>query len=135
MRPSTVFKTTVNDVKNFKNILLTLASRHQLQLAYYMGMPDLFKPALEVGKVSTISADILDPSVKDTIRRKFRNVTAVALTKTVFLHGTQYTQGMFLSSGSTGGLPDLGKIVHMLIVENNPFFVLEPYTSWYIEHL
>lgn len=64
-------------------------------------MPNLFKPAVEVGKISTVCPDILDPSVKDTIKRKFRNVTAVSLAKTVFLHGTRYTQGMFLSTGST----------------------------------
>lgn len=128
------FKKTVKDANNFKNILLTLASRHQLALAYHMGMPDLFKPAVEVGRMSTVSLDILDPSVKDFVRSKFSNVTAVALTKTAFLHGTQYTQGMFLSYGSTGGLPDFGKIIHILIVANNPLFVVEPYTSWYVEH-
>lgn len=92
MRPSIAFfKKVVRDVNNFKNVLLTLASRHQLMLAYYMGMPNLFKPALEVRKTSTVSPDILDPSVKDTIKRKFRNVTAVSLAKTALLHGTQYT--------------------------------------------
>lgn len=129
------FKKVVRDVSNFKNVLLTLASRHQLMLAYYMGMPNLFKPALEVGKISTVSPDILDPSVKDTIKRTFRNGTAVSLAKTAFLHGTQYTQGMFLSTGSTSGLPDFGKIVNVLIVENKPCFVVEPYTAWYTEHL
>lgn len=103
-------------------------------LANYTGMPNLFKPALEVGKISTVFPDILDPSVKDTIKRKFRNVTAVSLAKTAFLHGTRYTQGMFLSTGSTSGLPDFGKIVYVPIVENKPCFVVEPYTAWYTEH-
>lgn len=42
---------------------------------------------------------------------------------------------MFLSTGSTSGLPDFGKIVNVLIVENKPCFVVELYTAWYTEHL
>ena len=62
-------------------------------------------------------------------------MTAVSLAKTSFLNGTQYTQGMFLSTGSTSGLPDFGKILNVLIVEDKPCFVVEPYTAWYTEHL
>jgi hypothetical protein len=62
-------------------------------------------------------------------------VTAVSLAKTSFLNGTQYTQGMFLSTGSKSGLPDFGKILNVLIVENKPCFVVEPCTAWYTEHL
>ena len=136
MRPSIAFlRRLVCNVNNLKNIKLTLASRHQLMFPYYMGMPNLFKPELEVGQISTVCPDILDPSLKDTIKRKFRNVTAVSLAKTAFLHGTQYTQGMFLSTGSTSGLPDFAKIVNVLIVENTPCVVVEPYTAWSTEHM
>lgn len=35
------FKRVVHDVQNFKNILLTLATKHQLTLAYYLDLPSL----------------------------------------------------------------------------------------------
>ena len=44
------FKKVVRDVNNFKNILFTLASRHQLMLAYYLEMTSIFKPDIETGK-------------------------------------------------------------------------------------
>ncbi|XP_049330956.1 uncharacterized protein LOC125799085 isoform X2 [Astyanax mexicanus] len=129
------FKKVVRDVNNFKNILVTLASRHQLMLAYHMDMPNMFKPTVEVGKISTVSFEILDLFVKDAIRRKFGCLTSVSLATTAFIHGTKYTQGMFLSTGSTSGLPNFGKIINVLFVENKPCFVVEPYTAWYLEHL
>lgn len=42
------FKKVVRDVNKFKNILFTLASQHQLLLAYHLKSSCIFKPALEV---------------------------------------------------------------------------------------
>lgn len=129
------FKKVVRDVNNFKNILHTLACRHQLMLAYYMDTPTLFKPAVKVEKISVVALHCLDSSVKSTIKSQFSSVTTVSLATNATIHGTKYTRGMFLSAGSTSGLPDFGKIINVLIVENKPHFIIEPYTAWYIEHL
>lgn len=83
-------------------------------LAYFLDMPCLFKPPLEVDRVSLVSLDILDNSVKKAIRLKYKNVKTVSLATSVILHG------MFVSVGSTSELPDFGKIVKVLIVDNNP---------------
>lgn len=37
------FKRVVHDSKNFKNVLLTQAKKHQLALAYYLDLPSVFK--------------------------------------------------------------------------------------------
>lgn len=122
------FKEVVHDVNNFKNILMTLSLRHELMVAYYLDMPSLSKPTVELKGVSNVSLDILASSVKQVIERKFGSLTA-------YMHGTRYTKGMFLSVGSTSGLPDFCKILHVLLVCNNLFFVVEPFTGWYLEHL
>lgn len=128
------FKKVVRDVNNFKNILLTLATRHQHMLAYFLDMPCLFKPPLEVDRVSLVSLDILDNSVKKAIRLKYKDVKTVSLATNVILHGTKYSEGMFVSVGSTSGLPDFGKIVKVLIVDNKASFIIECFSSWYLEH-
>lgn len=129
------FKKVVRDVNNFKNIVLTLSLRHQLMLAYYLDVPNLFKPTVDVKGASNVSLDILTASVKQVIENKFRTLSSVQLATTAFIHGTKYTKGMFVSIGSTSGLPDFCKIVHMLLVSNKLFFVVEPFSAWYLEHL
>ena len=129
------FKKVVRDVNNFKNILLTLSLRHELMLAYYLDTPNLFKPNVEVKGVSNVSIDILAASVKQVIEKKCRTLSSVSLATTAYIHGTRYTKGMFVSVGSTSGLPDFCKIVHVLLVCNKLFFLLEPFSAWYLEHL
>lgn len=129
------FLKVVRDVNNFKNILLTLAKRHQLMFGYYLELPSLFKPNLEVHSSSTLCTDILDNSIKQALKRKYTNVMSVCLTTTITRHGTTYSEGMFVSFGSTSGLPDFGKIVKLLIVADKAMFIIEPFQSVYIEHL
>ena len=95
------FKKLVRDVNNFKNILLTLSLRHELMLAYYMDMPSLFKPTVEVKGVSNVSLDILASSVKQVIEKKCRTLSSVSLATTAYIHGTRYTKGMFVSVGQS----------------------------------
>lgn len=128
------FKKVVRDVNNFKNILLTLATRHQHMLAYFLDMPSLFKLPVEVGCVSLVSLVILDNSVKQAIRLKYKDVKTVSLTTSVILHGTKYSEGMFVSVGSTNVLPDFGKILKVLIVGNKASFIIECVSAWYLEN-
>ncbi len=58
----------------------------------------------------------------------------VFLATSVILHGTKYSEGMFVSVGSTSELPDFGKIVKVLIVDNKASFIIECFSSWYLEH-
>lgn len=69
------------------------------------------------------------------IEKKFGTLNSVSLATTAIIHGTKYTKGMFVSIGSTSGLPDFCKIVHVLLVCNNVFLVVEPFSAWYLEHL
>ena len=53
----------VHDAGKFKNILQTLATQHQLMLAYYLKMPSISKQSTETGWVSVVSVDILDTAI------------------------------------------------------------------------
>ena len=121
------FKKLVCDVNNFKHILLTWQ-------AYCLDMPSLFKPTVEVETSSNVSLDILAYSVKQGIEKKCRNLSSVFLATTAYIHGTRYTKGMFVSIGSTHRLPDFCKI-HVLLVCNKLFFLLESFSAFYLEHL
>ena len=128
------FKKVVRDANNFKNILLTLASRHQLMLAHYFDMPSIFKP--EIAKVSDVCLEVLDSGVRQAILNRFSDVDTVGLTPHTFLNGTKYSKGMILSAGSTSGLPDFGRILEICIVlTTHVCFIIEPFMAYYVEHL
>lgn len=58
----------------------------------------------------------------------------MSLTTSVILHGTKYSEGMFVSVGSTSGLPDFGKILKVLLVNSKASLIIECFSSWYLEH-
>lgn len=87
-----------------------------------------------IGSVSLVSVDILDNTIKQAIRLKYKDVLAVSLATSVFLHGTKYSEGMFVSVGSTSGLPEFGKILKLLIVGNKASVIFECLSAWYLQH-
>lgn len=129
------FKKVVRDVNNFKNILLTLSVRHELMLAYHLSMSCLFKPEVELKGVSNVSLDIFATSLKQVIKKKCGHHDSICVATTAYMHGTRYTEGMFVSFGNTSGLPDFCKIVHLLFVSNKIIFILESFSAWFLEHL
>ena len=38
---------------------------------------------------------------------------------------------MFVSFGSTSGLPNFCQILYIVIVDNNAFIILQPFSAWY----
>lgn len=56
------------------------------------------------------------------------------INKTTIL-STDYNVGMLLPFGSTGGLPDFGEILQIIIVHETPVFVLKLLSGWYCEHM
>lgn len=58
------FKKVVHEIRNFKNILLSLATKHQLMMAHYLSGPSFFPPSVSVQKIKTVNAGSLDISQK-----------------------------------------------------------------------
>lgn len=76
------FKRVVRYTKSFKNVLLSLAERHQFHMAQQMLMyPN--KPLLEVSNVSTLSIDVLKEEIAQAIRLKHPTVDHVCLAKNI----------------------------------------------------
>ena len=128
------FKQVARYTNCFKNILLSLAMKHQHMMAHYFQSPSLLKSELVVTNVSTVPLDVVKDNFKQAVKQKYPNLTVVHLAKTASYYGTKYSVGMILAVGSTGGLPDFAEIVQLLILHGEVDFLVKKLSSWYIEH-
>lgn len=128
------FKQVVRHTNNFRNVLLTLSTRHQMMMSYHMHT-NVGKPALCVTNVSIMPLDVLHPDIQKAVREKSPLLSSVQLANTITYHGTKYTVGMILSYGSSGGLPDFAEIVQIAILDNCAHFIVKLLAAWYEEHL
>lgn len=128
------FKRVVRFSNNFKNVLLSLSTKHQLSMAYNW-QRNMAKPSLIISKVSSLPLEVLHVEIQETIKKVFPQLLSVQLSNTVTYHRTRYSAGMILPYGSTGGLPDFVEIVQMLTLENSLYFIVKKLNAWYLEHL
>lgn len=128
------FKKVVHDTRNWKNVLLTLSTKHQQMMAYHLDCGILFKPRLYVENVKVVRLSGLDPPLKREIQKKYPHLDSVSLSNTIHLDGTQYAAGMILSAGQCSGLPEFHKIATILIDSEKVAFICKRLSSWYIEH-
>ena len=88
------FKQVVRHTYHFKNVLLTLARRHQLMMAYH-SRTDVVKPLLCVTKISDVSLDVLHSDIQEALKETSPLLSTVQLANTVnTYYGTRYTVGM-----------------------------------------
>ncbi len=128
------FKGVVRDVHNYKNIPLTLATKHQLMMAHYLNGPSLFSSPLSVQKVKTVRTCTLEELQKTAVSKKYPHKEVLSLASDVHLHGIHFSEGMILSSGQCSGLPDFFRILCVLVNANKVAFLCKRLSSWYIEH-
>jgi len=120
---------------NMKNLLKTLATRHQFVQAYHLSECSYFKPDIQINSDSDIPVSVLSPAVQNEICRVLgHQVTAVMSSKTVTFKGLTYRCGMFVSYGYTSGLPDFASIEHVFVLNGNVYFHLHSGTCSYDEH-
>lgn len=129
------FKRVVQHTSSFKNILRSLAVKHQLFMAHQLNDSSCLKPAFCVCHVSEVPLDLLNTDIQKAIRNKFVNSASVQLADTAMCYGTRYTKGMILPYGSTAGLPDFVQIHQIMIVGDTVGFILKTRQAWYNEHL
>ncbi|KAG9278069.1 hypothetical protein AMEX_G5864 [Astyanax mexicanus] len=128
------FKRVVQDTQNFKNVLNTLATRHQHMVAYHLSAPSFFKPHQQTSKVSSVMVSMLPDSAKAYIVQKTGS-SMIYSTSRVNIDGTDYDVGMFVSVGQVGELPLFCKIEQIFLVNTEVVFLCQKHTSHYIEHL
>lgn len=128
------FKKVIHDAHNWKNVLLTLSSKHQQMMALHLDRQKVFAPRLYVECVKVVRVSELETSFQCEIQKKYPHLDSVSLSKSVHLHGTRYAEGMIVSAGQCSGLPEFHKIVALLVVAEQVTLICKRLTSWYIDH-
>lgn len=127
------FKHIVRHSGNFKNILLSLATKHQLMISHHLHSTTIL-PAVNVVRVKTVPLDALHEGVQASIRRQYPSQNEVLLADTVTYQGTRYSKGMIVAYGSTAGIPDFAEIIQIVLFGESMHFILRTQMSWYYEH-
>ena len=128
------FKRVVRHTHSFRNILLSLSVKHQLMVAYHLHDSNV-EPSLQVTKLSTVDLNVLREDIKEALETKFPGESCVQITNNVCYCGTSYSIGMILANGSTGGLPDFGELIQIVVVSGKLAFIVKCLNGWYMEHL
>ncbi|KAJ7998433.1 hypothetical protein DPEC_G00204880 [Dallia pectoralis] len=92
------FKQVIRHTSCFKNVPLSLASKHQMMIAYHLSSPFLSKPDLEVSAVSTLPVDLLKKEIAQAIRHKFPDTNE---SKTAVKMGTPVILKIHLTDGTS----------------------------------
>ena len=129
------FKRVVRHTHSFRNILLSLAVKHQLMLAYHLHGNKIVQSSLQVTKLSTVNLSVLREDLKKALETKLPGESFVQLANTACYSGTSYSTGMILAYGSTGGLPDFAELIQIVVIKGQVSFIVKCFNSWYIEHL
>nr|XP_054600874.1 uncharacterized protein LOC129164486 isoform X2 [Nothobranchius furzeri]XP_054600875.1 uncharacterized protein LOC129164486 isoform X2 [Nothobranchius furzeri] len=127
------FKRIVRHTGNFKNVLLSMATKHQLMMSHYLHSTTI-EPALGVVRVKSVPLDVLHLDIQASIKHLYPSHDQVQLADTVTYQGTRYTQGMIVAYGSTAGLPDFAEIIQITIFAERVHFILRTLVSWFDEH-
>lgn len=129
-----VFKKRVCDTHNYKNVLKTLAERHQDMRAFYLSSPHFFKPPVQTSKVESVFVESL-PTDTHALISRITDSSTVYGTKQATIQGTVFAVGMFVCTGLYAALPVFKEIRNILLIGSDVFFLLKDYETWYVEHL
>lgn len=128
------FKQIVKHTSCYKNVLLTLASKHQLMISFHISSPSYGKCNLDAHHASPVPVDLLKEDVCQAIRSKHPGTCEVYLAKNVSVIGITYSEGMIVTHGSTSGLPEFAEIIQMCVINENLFLIVKVLCGWYNEH-
>lgn len=69
------FKRVVRHTHSFRNILLSLAVKHQLLIAHHLHGGAIVPPSLQASKLSTVDLTVLRDDIKKALQIKFPNMS------------------------------------------------------------
>ena len=128
------FKQVIRHTSCFKNVPLSLASKHQMMIGYHLASPSKSKPDIEVSAVSTLSVDLLREEIAHAIRANFSGEPEVHLAQCVTRKGITYRKGMILAHRTVGGLPEFSEIDQICVIRDSVFYIVKELCGWYTEH-
>lgn len=81
------FKRVVRHTTCFKNVLLSLAQRHQFLMAHHLHMLSLPESPLEVANVSSLPTDVLKEDIAFARKQRHPELDGVCLAKNAMYNG------------------------------------------------
>lgn len=128
------FKQVVRHLNNFRNITLSLATKHQLMIAHHLLCPDNENLPLDVSKISEVPIDVLNDDVVNMMSQKYPEITTVNIAQSATVNGIKYKKGMIVVHGSCGSLPEFSEIIQLCIIKDDLSLIIKKLTSWYRDH-
>jgi len=128
------FKKIVRQTCCFRNIVKSMATKHQHMIAYHLHSLNVKKQAFSVSRMTRVPFEVVNVNIQEFLSQRFPEEKTVNLTNNVDCQGTSYGIGMMVAYGSTGGLPDFAEILQIMIVRDSVVFVLQLQSAWYWEH-
>lgn len=102
-KPNTdFFKRIVRQTRSFRNILMTMARKHQSIITYHIHDANVKRPTLSMSRMTLVAVEVLKDSITWPFAMKFPKAVDVNMTNEVTILGTSYCVGMLLPSGSAG---------------------------------
>jgi len=109
------FKKAVRRASNFKNLLRMLAERHQLNLAYHLGVPHFFKPAVEAFQATEIDVSLLNDDIKQAVGVLVNTSSSITVCKYCNINGTKYCKGMNVAVGMHCGIVQFAEVIEIIL--------------------
>lgn len=117
-------KNIVKHTSCFETVALTLASKHQMMIAFHINSPSYGKSCLDVSTVSTVPVDVLKEEVAEAIKLKCPGTSEVHLAKNAA------SNAMIVTHGSVGGLPQF----QLCVINEMLLLTVKVLCGWCTEH-
>ncbi len=115
------FKRCARNLRNFKNLCLTLSDRHQMLQAYLSaGLMD--QAVLQVKGGCPFYSALYSKAIQDVVRQFGFTETNTKFTVEMMYKGTSYKKGHFLVTGNTD-LVEFGELM-LIFIKNNTVCLL-----------
>jgi len=129
------FKRVLQESHCFKNMLMTMAEKHQLLIAYHLSAPTYFTPDNFVPESPEVAVSVLSEECQQAILKVADSAVSVAIANFVKVSGTKYCPGMVVVTGHECGLPVFAEIMNVILVLGKIFLLVMNTNSWYCEHI
>lgn len=127
------FKRVVRHTGCFRNVLLSLAQRHQFSMSHHLYAGCLKSP-LQVAHGSSVPLDVLKEDIAFAIRQKYTDLDSVFITQNASYNTINYRNGMIVSHGSLAGMPEFAEIIQMVVAKDTLLFVVKKLAAWLWGH-
>lgn len=129
------FKKAIRNAQNFKNVAMTLATKHQKAVSYHLDCSAFFKPSVEMTRVTPVLIASFPLNVQRVLTQDFAKIDSVLVVSSVCIDGIMYHPGMILCFGSCSGLTKFAQIEKIVAANTEIMFICHKMTAWYSEHL